>query len=60
MKIFGYTIADVKIDLWTIVSVPAAIYLCWSGKVSWWTFLLIVLWSFNCYLPVKQKKDDHT
>ena len=33
----------VELNIMIIVSMPLALWLCWSGRVSWWVLLMILL-----------------
>jgi len=39
----------ITINFFAIVGYPLGIYLCYSGRVSWWVLLLIALltWEFT-------------
>jgi len=38
---------SITFNLFTLVSYPVGIYLCHTGKVSWWVLLIVILFSFE-------------
>lgn len=43
----------ITFNLFAVISWPLGLWLCYSGKVSWWVFLLFVLMSIEANITWK-------
>jgi len=45
---------NVTINVFSIVGWPGSLYLCYSGKVSWWTLLIVFLMTIELNYTFKR------
>lgn len=49
-------VKSITLNLSTIVAVPIGLWLCYTDRVSWWTFLLIVLLMVEVSYKITRKQ----
>jgi len=53
-----YKLKSFSINIFFIIAMLAGMYLCYNGKVNWWTFLVVLLFQIHLDLSWSKKVNN--